>query len=211
MNARTRSNALSPSPSIYVKTVKSKSKPKKVRFQGGVDLVIPELSFNQQEVKRWTDEFTECTREFNAIPGVSELYGIPHISKRCLDRPVYAKKILKLTDAVKQADLDFLSLTGDLPGNSLQYVDAVFDKHSVPRDVFEAAMGVETVRRDLEYFVDNRMSVDLHAMRVKVIQLQERIRQAKYDLRRLQHMGEDIGDTVFLLGLCGCGRCRKDF
>jgi hypothetical protein len=201
MNARTRSKVPRPSPSIYVKSI-SKCKPKKVRFQDvGVDSGIPEISFNQQEVKRWTDEYTECAREFNAIPGVSLIYGIPHISKRCLDRPVYAKQILKLTDAVKQADLTFLSLTGELPGNSRQYVDAVFDKYSVPREVYKVAMVVETVRGDLEYFVDTRMSVDLDAMRVKVVQLQERIRQAKYDLRRLQHMGEDIGNTIFPLGL----------
>ena len=208
MFGRTRSQityATRPPQSIYVNPKRPKSLVKKVLKMQPAELTeltglteLAKTTPNQREIEKYKQEYLACGKEFDAIPGVWINHGIAGISSRCLDRPDFHAHVKDLTDALKQADAEYITLTGSPPCNSKQYLDAVFDEHSVPRSIYVEAVKVEKARRTLATFVENYMSVDLPELRAKVIDLQERMRRAKYDLRRLQHMGEVIGAGIFV-------------
>jgi hypothetical protein len=155
-------------------------------------------------VKRLVEDYTKFKEELKKIPGLDLPFYAgrpPHISKKFIQTEEYKKTLDKLTEKFGKAEFEFKALTGLYPNESPDFAKVFFDdkdaENSVSPEIFDAAYDVNTTWRDLNAFLQQNVSVDLVALRLKVLGLWTGLTGAMHELRSLQNQGVDIGTIVF--------------
>jgi hypothetical protein len=153
-------------------------------------------------VKRYTEGILSWTKQLQRITGGNLIFvgsgNPPAIPDTYMSRDDYADRFNQLTETVQKAENDYEALVKVAPNDCVQYGEYVFGcDASLPDDVRKAAEKVKRARQVLRYFLDNRVSMDLNALRSNILNLHENITQAKHQLRALQFNGVDIGTQIF--------------
>ena len=160
-------------------------------------------------VKTFTESILSCNDRLKRIIGGDLCFvssgNPPFIPSTYMSREGYANCSNALTEAVKLAEVEYTTLTKVAPNDCEQYGEFVFGIESynslatvpISNDVKKAAEKVKLTRMKLRYFLDNKISVDLKALRSDVLSLHETITIAKHQLRALQYNGVNIGTQIF--------------
>ena len=153
-------------------------------------------------IKKLTEDILNCTLQLKSIKGLCfvDSGNPPHIPAMYLSREDYAHKFDKLTDEVETAVKAYTVLVGVDPTECAQYAEFMFGRHPktcASPDIIKSAEDVKKARMNIRYFLDNRVAVDLNALRSKVLNLHEVITQSKHNLRALQFDGVEIGTSIF--------------
>ena len=157
-----------------------------------------------QIIKELTNDILSCTSKLKSIIG-GNLFIVsggnaPFIPDTYMARQDYADRSNELMERVKQAEAEYVILTKLPPNECPLYGEFVFGVGSsvcIPENISKAAEKVKTTRKNFRYFLDNRVSVDLKALRSEVLGLHETVTMAKHRLRSFQFVGVDIGTSIF--------------
>lgn len=161
------------------------------KFRGKVDVLVGIIK--------------ECTEEIEKFPGVfCRDYNVPYIPVEYTDLDEYEETLERLTQECRRAeeDFDLLEPNGDKILCRIAYDWSVDEcKADVGAETFAAGSRVLKAWSDFDVFINKKIPVDLTKLRLKVMELNTKMSNAKYQLRKLcmdnSWFSADIPNFVF--------------